>query len=199
MSDLYLDTEVRDGLPRLALEMLESDFDLPELEQIFKFEVTPVVYTNMLQVAGEWAGFDDTWLFQAIRAHLPRTLERLQRDPKKLAGQYRKQGLADKDWQATLGFYGLLQTLAADARAGRIRVWAALARCYFGPHIGPQIEQMLHPDSPHVIALRESELDLERVFADECETIFRTLLVARFDPKPEQAQQNVRTAIAFAR
>ena len=195
MSDLYLDTEIRDGLPLLALEMLESDFDLPELEQIFKFEVTPVVYTNMLQVAGEWAGFDDTWLFQAIRAHLPRTLERLRRDPKKLAGQYRKQGLADKDWQATLGFYSLLQTLASDARASRISVWAALARFYFEPHI----ERVLRIDSPGVMALRESELDLERVFTDECETIFCKLLVARFDPKSEQAQQNVRTAIAFAR
>jgi hypothetical protein len=36
---------------------------MSQLRDIYLFEVAPVVFPNQLVVAGEWAGFDEEWLF----------------------------------------------------------------------------------------------------------------------------------------
>ena len=69
LSDLWLDTELKDDdLRRIAGAMRRSGYGVEELREIYLFEVAPVVYPNLLSVAGEWAGFDEEWLFaQATR------------------------------------------------------------------------------------------------------------------------------------
>lgn len=65
LSELWLDTELsEDDLPRIAGVMKNSGFTVPELRNIYLFEVAPVVFPNLLVVAGEWAGFDEEWLFE---------------------------------------------------------------------------------------------------------------------------------------
>jgi hypothetical protein len=64
LSELWLDTELaEDDLQRIAGVMKMSEYSIKELREIYLFEVAPVVFPNLLTVAGEWAGFDEEWLF----------------------------------------------------------------------------------------------------------------------------------------
>jgi hypothetical protein len=64
LSDLWLDTELTENdLQRIAGVMKRSGYNIVELRDIYLFEVAPVVFLNLLTVAGEWAGFDEEWLF----------------------------------------------------------------------------------------------------------------------------------------
>jgi hypothetical protein len=67
LDDLWLDTELQpDDLERIGTVMHESGYSMPELREIYLFEVAPIVSPNLLCVAGEWAGFDEDWLFEKI-------------------------------------------------------------------------------------------------------------------------------------
>jgi hypothetical protein len=64
-SELWLDTELtEDDLKRIADAMRRSGYTIDTLTDIYLFEVAPVVFLNLLTVAGEWAGFDEDWLFR---------------------------------------------------------------------------------------------------------------------------------------
>jgi hypothetical protein len=43
--------------------MKRSGYSVPQLRDVYRFEVAPVVFPNLLTGAGEWAGFDEEWLF----------------------------------------------------------------------------------------------------------------------------------------
>jgi hypothetical protein len=84
LSDLWLDTELtEDDLRRIAEVMRRSGYNVGELREIYLFEVAPVVFPNLLSVAGEWAGFDEEWLVHEVtkqasrRSPVLRTLVRL--------------------------------------------------------------------------------------------------------------------------
>ena len=65
LSELWLDTELtQDDLRRMAMK--KSGYRVPQLRDIYLFEVAPVVFPNLLVVAGEWAGFDEEWLFTEV-------------------------------------------------------------------------------------------------------------------------------------
>lgn len=67
LSDLWLDTELtEDDLRRIAEVMRRSGYEVEELREIYLFEVAPVVFPNLLSVAGEWAGFDEEWLVNEV-------------------------------------------------------------------------------------------------------------------------------------
>jgi hypothetical protein len=64
LSELWLDTELaEDDLRRIAEVLKGSGYPIGVLREIYLFEVAPVVFLNLLTVAGEWAGFDQEWLF----------------------------------------------------------------------------------------------------------------------------------------
>jgi len=62
LSELFLDTEVRPQLGYVALACIASGYSEEELQSIWRHEVAPVLLPNMLDVAGEWAAFDQDWL-----------------------------------------------------------------------------------------------------------------------------------------
>lgn len=66
LADLFLDTEVRWFVPRAAYCAVDSGFGWDETEHILYHEVGPVVGGNLLNVAGEWAGWDSEWLCRTI-------------------------------------------------------------------------------------------------------------------------------------
>lgn len=69
MSDLFLDTELQDfHFIFIAKKMHESGYSLDELEDILMLEVFPVCIANLHSVAGEWAGFEEEWVINAIVA-----------------------------------------------------------------------------------------------------------------------------------
>lgn len=66
LSTLYLDTDVTLLRGYRARTLAASPFTLEELEAILIDEVYPVCWTNVLNIAGEWAGFDPAWLQSRI-------------------------------------------------------------------------------------------------------------------------------------
>lgn len=90
MADHFLDTEVRTDIPRTALTCLDAGFTPFEAREIWQREVAPTLGWNYLSIAGEWAGWDQTWLQQEIqktrqanwlvKATIHRGLARLSKD-----------------------------------------------------------------------------------------------------------------------
>lgn len=73
LSELYLDTELKDAdHRRIAAVLAALPYGVDELEEILRHEVHPACRGNLLQVAGEWAGFDDNWLRARIAPYLGR-------------------------------------------------------------------------------------------------------------------------------
>ncbi|PIF46020.1 hypothetical protein CLU96_3038 [Chryseobacterium sp. 52] len=71
LSDLYLDTELQDhDFQYIAKIILESPYTFEEVKTINKYEVFPVLQSNLLHPTGEWVGFNEKWLVEAITAHL---------------------------------------------------------------------------------------------------------------------------------
>jgi hypothetical protein len=67
LSELFLDTELQeDDHQRIARVLAASPYSEKKLDEILRFEVTPVLKWNLLSIAGEWAGFDETWLRQKL-------------------------------------------------------------------------------------------------------------------------------------
>ena len=71
LSELWLDTELSfEDLERIARVMADSGLTIKQLREVYLVEVAPVVSPNLLTVAGEWAGFDDEWLYSQIQRNL---------------------------------------------------------------------------------------------------------------------------------
>lgn len=71
LSDFYLDTELQDfNFQYIAKTILESPYTFEDVKKINIYEVFPVLQSNLLQPAGEWAGFNEEWLVETITAHL---------------------------------------------------------------------------------------------------------------------------------
>lgn len=71
LSELWLDTELDDAdLDRIASVMDASGLSLDQLRSVYLHEVAPVVYRNLLSVAGASDGFDESWLAERIVVNL---------------------------------------------------------------------------------------------------------------------------------
>jgi hypothetical protein len=67
LSELYLDTRLdRRGLVQIAVVLADTGYSVPQLEEILYRELHPVLLPNVLQEAGDFAGFDAEWLEQQI-------------------------------------------------------------------------------------------------------------------------------------
>jgi hypothetical protein len=130
LAELYLDTDVRDTLPRLAQRMLSSGLSRSQIEQLWRCQITPAVHWNLRSAAGEWAGFDRRWLLAEVarRREKPgivawpvvgRVLHRLS-----------AYGAAP-EFRAALWFVERLRGLAEPARPRRVATWQALLQVYY--------------------------------------------------------------------
>ena len=73
LSNLYLDTELQEYTYRhIAKIIAESSYTFSQVQQIDKAEVFPVLYPNMLSVAGVWDGFHEEWLIETIQKKIDR-------------------------------------------------------------------------------------------------------------------------------
>ncbi len=71
LSEMYLDTELEGkDFASIAAKIKESPFSFKEVKRINKEEVFPVLFTNLLSVAGVWTGFQEEWLINAISQKL---------------------------------------------------------------------------------------------------------------------------------
>ena len=67
LSRMYLDTELQQYDIDLIIDAIkESPFSLEEVMTIDKYEVFPVLYQNLMSVAGVWNAFEESWLVNEI-------------------------------------------------------------------------------------------------------------------------------------
>ena len=63
LSEFYLDTELdTEDFIRIYKIFQDSKLTLDEIKKIDMYEVFPLLQGNLLMPAGEWAGFDESWL-----------------------------------------------------------------------------------------------------------------------------------------
>ncbi len=71
LSAFYLDTELGDAdFREIAFTILNNPYSFDEVKRINKYEVFPVLQSNLLSAAGVWAGFDEKWLIDRISSRL---------------------------------------------------------------------------------------------------------------------------------
>jgi len=116
LSDLFLDTDVRLNYPSTARAIAQSPYSGVELEAIFRNEVAPIVESNLFEIAGDWAGFPDDWLFAAI----------LQRG----AQPYKLRSNVGQHFAAVLTLARPLRGLSPEAMQVRLGAWRILANLY---------------------------------------------------------------------
>lgn len=112
LSELWLDTELQEtDLNHIASAMARSKYSLRELRAIYLYEVAPVVYPNLMTDAGEWAGFNEEWLYSEIEAKLRNT-----NLLKRLLLRLKKPLMTS----ATERYWEVLAKKVSNKRAGRI-------------------------------------------------------------------------------
>lgn len=91
----------------IARTIIEAGYTLEEARMIDKVEVFPVLYDNRLQVIGDWMGWNEDWLVEAITQSLARE-NRVRRWGRALA--YRLfGGMTAGDWQQIARAYARLK------------------------------------------------------------------------------------------
>ncbi len=124
MSELFLDTEVRPSIPYIAAGCVRSGYNDPMLEHIFRYEVSPVLWWNMLATTGEWQLFSEEWLLERLR-EVPFPATVLQR----FRGHFRY--VPKADWWLTLELVGYLRGLPNEEREERCSTMHFLIDAYF--------------------------------------------------------------------
>lgn len=67
LSEFFLDSELDTGdHEHIASRLASSTYSIRELEDILHFEVYPACRSNLLDVAGAWAGFSMDWIMEYI-------------------------------------------------------------------------------------------------------------------------------------
>ncbi|HWM85816.1 MAG TPA: hypothetical protein VNO33_08255 [Kofleriaceae bacterium] len=129
LADQFLDTETRHSIPPAALACVEAGHSAEEARDIWRYEVTPVLWLNLRVTAGEWACWNEEWLADQIarrRGRWPNRAGRL------AALVYRaRAGAQEVTWTA---IERCIRLLAATPPASRGRTAAdlgLLARLYF--------------------------------------------------------------------
>ncbi|WP_407540404.1 hypothetical protein Q0M94_03110 [Deinococcus radiomollis] len=131
LSELYLDTDTRPGLPRMAHALAESWLGEAELEAVWLEEVTPALAFNLSVVAGEWGYFDQDWLEERIvrrrgyrhliRRWPPLTWLMTRVWPNEMQPSFR----------AVMALRGELLALPEARWPDRVAAWTWLAHAYF--------------------------------------------------------------------
>lgn len=128
LAEQFLDTETRTWIPNAALACLEAGCDLREARHIWRYEVTPAVWS--WDLVGEWAGWDDNWLIGEIERLRGRWPNRPGMLPYLV---YRlRVHVLHGSWLAIERCLRALLAVPAPERAGRARDLTALAEHYFG-------------------------------------------------------------------
>ncbi|WP_425147179.1 DUF7079 family protein [Deinococcus sp.] len=164
LSDLYLDTDTRPDLPRMARVLAESGLSEAELNTIWRQEVTPALVHNLSVPTGEWAYFPLEWLEGRIvrrqRYVQQHQVQRLMRWPSLTRWLSRAwPNELEPYFQTVLTLRGELLSLPEPERPARANLWQWIASAYFWPET--PVFMPLPPDTEHpedVFAQLESHL-----------------------------------------
>ena len=127
-ADQFLDNETRTWLPGTALAVLTAGYTLAEARTIWRYEVTPAVWSN-LGVAGAWAGWPAPWLVPRIE----RLRGRWPNRPGLLAGLiYRLRARSlERSWRGITACHRLLAAAPPAQRESLCADLTLLAEVFF--------------------------------------------------------------------
>jgi hypothetical protein len=187
MSDVFLDTETRWAIPRVALVLTRSGYSEEELDAIWQDEIVPECARNLTQVAGEWALFvlDE----ESLAARAAGTKSLVDR-----VGATAPASL-DVQWRAIKDLRATLLALPPDDRTLRAATWTAFVHAYLEPSLEklPLLEK--HLDTLRATAA--SEQMLVAAFQD-VRPIFSSLLDETELAGEERRALDVRVLIGLA-
>ncbi len=109
----------------IARTLAASKYKLEELHAILLEEVAPVVEFNLLQVAGEWAGFDEKWLLREI----------LDRQGRRRSARLRVD--IGGDWRCVKELVSILRKLPAGEAVPRSKAWGTLILLFLSKKYTP--------------------------------------------------------------
>lgn len=66
MAEHFLDTETRQEIPTTALACVEAGLTVQEARRIWRYEVSPALAFNLIDIAGEWAGWNQEKVVEEI-------------------------------------------------------------------------------------------------------------------------------------
>ncbi|KAI1978073.1 hypothetical protein LOZ53_001490 [Ophidiomyces ophidiicola] len=67
LSRLFLNTQfLTDDYNDIAAALRPLDMSLESLDHVLRHDLFPILYPNLLEVAGEWTGFDEDWLLKEV-------------------------------------------------------------------------------------------------------------------------------------
>lgn len=157
MSDLFLDTETRWGLPFVGLACAASGLDDETLDRVFWCEVFPLAISNLHDLAGEWALLtlpEDSLVERARAGARSRVLE--------LSSGW----MVKPEWEVCLALCRRLRTEPEPRRRPLVTAWHGLGRRFFE---APEARPLSDP-AKDLSELREVDLAQEWRF-------YRPLLV----------------------
>lgn len=148
MAEQFLDSETRVEIPRTAALCVDAGLDASAAFDVWAFEVTPALWHNLWDVAGEWAGWDSAWLHERI--------ERRRTTPSPWAHVvYRARvHFAHERWEAIARCIDLFQASLPEERPGLLRAFHWLAGHYFD--FGPFGRRAPPEDPAHLRALYDA-------------------------------------------
>lgn len=178
LSDLFLDTEVRPAHAWRARVCAGSGLDLPALRAIFDDELHPLLYSNLLSIAGEWAGFDDAWLEGAIvsRRARPGLAGLIDLSSRALAGTAGKD-VGRPDFEAVLALLPAARAVEAGPPEAAER-WSVTLECLVWFYLDARPAAWTHERALRLGATAEEARDLAELYL---ESVFEPLRVDGHD------------------
>ena len=178
LSDLFLDTEVRPAHAWRARVCARSGLDLPALRAIFDDELHPLLYSNLLSIAGEWAGFDDAWLEGAIvsRRARPGLAGLVDLPSRALAGTAGKD-VGRPDFEAVLALLPAARAVEAASPEAAER-WSVTLECLVWFYLDARPAAWTHERALRLGATAEEARDLAELYL---ESVFEPLRVDGHD------------------
>lgn len=67
LAELFLDTDTKRFRRSIAETIVKEGFTAEEAERILRWDVRPALYWNLLHAAGEWSGWDETWVLARVQ------------------------------------------------------------------------------------------------------------------------------------
>ena len=131
LSDLFLDSEIRDELPRNALRLAESGYADIEIEAIFLDEVSPILHWNLKSTSGICGGFEENWVSEQILRRrrpepMPRAISRIARWVSRV-----RAWPVLHEFEVLLALVGRARSLAEAERSAWADALGGLAALYF--------------------------------------------------------------------
>ncbi len=167
---------------------MEEGFSWEEVRHALDYELTPVVGPNLFDVAGEWAGFEETWLLGRLREVADRPAHRS--DKSQVQGaQLLSAGL----YQALSGLHAYLRRVTPSQLAAETSRLSSLAKFCLEPewhrlHGFWSWTRMLAPFSLE---------EVEQSFLEGIRPVYAPLLVHEGDATILQLGENWRVFRAF--